>query len=76
MHNLLLEAVSEKDHKLLAHLAGDVEESHDVEPDMYANVADCDGDAVEDTGDFGDEEDSAAMAFVALCLDSLNWKVA
>ena len=76
MHNLLLEAVSEKDHKLFAHLAGDVEESHDVEPDMYANVADCDGDMVEDTGDFGDEEDSAAMAFAALGLDSLNWKAA
>ena len=43
---------------------------------MYANVADCDGDAVEDTGDFGDEEDSAAMAFAVLGLDSLNWKAA
>ncbi len=76
VHNLLLEAVSEKDHILFAHLAGDEEESHDVEPDMYANVVDCDGDAVEDTGDFGDEEDSAAMAFAVLGLASLNWKAA
>ncbi len=57
-------------------MAGDVEESHDVEPDMYANVADCDRDTVEDTSDFDKEEDSAAMVFALLGLDCLNWKMA
>ena len=43
---------------------------------MYAYVADCDGDTVEDIGDFDNEEDSAAMAFAALGLDALYWTVA
>ena len=38
VHNLLLEAVSEKDHKFFANSAGDVEEANDFKPEMYANV--------------------------------------
>ena len=53
MHNCLLKAVSEKDHKLFAYLARNVEELHDAEPEMYANMADGDGDTVEDTSEFG-----------------------
>ena len=43
---------------------------------MYANVADCDSNTVENTDDFDNKEDSAAMEFAALAFDSLNWKAA
>ena len=55
VHILLLKAVSEKDHKLFAHLADSVEEVNDVEPEMYANVSDSKGDIVEDTSVFEEE---------------------
>lgn len=71
VHNLLLEATSEKDHELFAHLA---DEDDGEEPEMYANVVD---EQDEDVGEDGvDEEVAAAMAFAAVGLDSLNWKAA
>ena len=75
VHNLLLEAVSEKDHKFFANSAGDVEEANDFKPEMYANVTDCDGDAVEDTSEFKEVEDSTTM-FFGTGFGLVNWKVA
>lgn len=76
MHNFLLEAVSKKDQNFFAHLAGDVEEADDVEPEMYANVAGSNGDKDEDTNEFENEKDSAAIAFAEMGLESLNWNAA
>lgn len=74
VHNLLLEAVDEKDHELFAHLAGE-EDTDDQEPEMYANLAGEEDELDAGNGNDGDD-DAAALAFAAMGLGSLNWKAA
>jgi hypothetical protein len=76
VHKAWLEYVESDDHDLMAHLAG---EDEDVEPEMFANVAEGDDDDGDDGGQGNEDEYGEESIFKALAvagLDSLNWQAA
>jgi hypothetical protein len=74
MHKAWLEFVDPEDHDLMAHLADGVD---DVEPEMFANVAEGDESAADDADDDeANSEENIFKAFAVAGLESLNWQAA
>lgn len=76
VHKLWMEHVEERDHDLVAHLADVDSEEAEPEPEMYANIADDEGDYGNDNGNRNDEDEDEGGVYEALAaagLQSLNW---